>query len=293
MIRLAFRLDDPSLTSDHDLEAGILDCFAHAGVPLTCAVVPFACDRGEPRPLTADAVPHLMEASREGRVEVALHGHCHRSLARLRDGNDTEFAGIHKQVQRAALILGRERLQTVFDTDIDGFVPPWNSYDATTLDLLAALGFRWLSADWALVTDAPLPFPVLPHTCNLPHLEQAVAEARSFGSGIAHILVILHHFDFAESGNANALLDLERLDRLLAWVTAQPDIACSSVGALAAETPAQQCRRNLLLAGWRRRLHWRLQTLFPRYLLLGGDGGCFAWTVGRGALTRLPRLLTG
>jgi hypothetical protein len=291
LIHLAFRFDDPSRSSDHALERGILERFGAASIPLTAAVVPFDCSSPSPRALTARAVPHLVEAHREGILEVALHGYCHRCLARLLDGNSTELAGIGEQRQRTFLQDGKTCLEGIFGSPMRGFVPPWNSYDQVTLGVLAALGFRYLSADWALVGDDAPALTIVPHTCNLMHLREAVTEARRFGNLDARIIVILHHFDFVESGSEGAGTDLRRLGRLLAWAGAQPDLACSSLGSLADGLEPGQSRRNLRLAQWRSGLHWRLQRLFPRYTLVGGGPAGFTYGIARGAFFALPGVL--
>jgi peptidoglycan/xylan/chitin deacetylase (PgdA/CDA1 family) len=292
MIRLAFRLDDPSRTSDHDLERQILDCFRQADIPLTCAVVPYTCSGAEARPLTADAVPHLVQARSAGIIEVALHGYCHRELARLTDGNRTEFAGVDRRQQREALAAGKARIEDVFPGPLTGFVPPWNSYDQATLDLLGELGFGYVSADWALVSEHIPPIPVIPHTCNLVHLQEAVDDARQFAGLNPVIAVILHHFDLAESGTRSAGVDLSGLERLLAWVTDQPDLLCMSLADLSSGLDPQRCAANLRLARWRTGLHWRLQRLLPRYSLLDADRARLAAALGGRALLRLPRVLT-
>jgi hypothetical protein len=292
LIQLAFRFDDPSRTSDHALERGILERFRTASLPLTAAVVPFDCAAPSPRGLTAQAVPHLVDAHKEGILEVALHGYCHRCLARLPDGNSTELAGIGGQQQRTFLHQGKACLEDVFGSPPEGFVPPWNSYDRVTLDVLAELGFGYLSADWGLVGHDTPPLTIVPHTCNLMHLKEAVTEARRFGALDARVIVILHHFDFVESGSDGADIDLARLGQLLDWVAAQPDLACSTLGTLAAGLKADQSWRNLRLARWRSGLHWRLQRLFPRYTLLGGGPGGFAYGIARRAFVALPGALT-
>lgn len=287
MIHLAFRFDDPSRSSDHPLERAILARFRAASVRLTAAVIPFDCRGDVPHPLTAADVPHLVEAHQEGALEVALHGYCHRCLARLPNGNSTELAGIDARRQRELLTDGKACLERVFGDPVKGFVPPWNSYDATTLDLLAGMGFAYLSADWALVREDGLPLPVVPHTCNLSHLREAVGEARHFSSLDPVILVILHHFDFAESGVEQANTDLDRLTDLLSWVRNTPDISCADLESLAARLQPAQCRRNLRLARWRQGLHWRIQRRLPRYSLLGGDAAGFAFAVARRAVSGL------
>lgn len=292
MIRLAFRLDDPSLTSDHALERGILECFRSNGAPLTCAVVPFLCDGEEQYPLTTDAVPHLLDAHRNKHIEVALHGYCHRALARLSDGNNTEFSGIKANQQSEALARGKARIEEIFQAPVSGFVPPWNSYDGNTLASLDELGFDYVSADWALVTETPPSIRVLPHTCNLVHLREAVAEARQFSGLDPVIIVILHHFDFTESGSQDAGNDLVGLDGLLAWVADQRDLRCTTLNELARKLLPDRCVGNLRLARWRHGLHWRLQRLLPRYTMLDADGVRLVRSLGTGALRRLPQALT-
>jgi hypothetical protein len=291
LIHLAFRFDDPSRTSDHDLERAVLGRFRAASIRLTAAVVPFTCGQDSPQPLTAEAVPHLLAYHGEGTLEVAQHGYCHHPLARLANGNRTEFAGIDPPRQRRFLIDGKAYLEDIFGPTVSGFVPPWNSYDHVTLDLLSELGFRYLSADWSAVGKGALRIPVMPHTCNLEHLKEAITEARRFGVLGTVVIAILHHFDFAESNGSAASMDLARLGQLLAWINAQSDITCVNLGRLASVLQPRQYRRNLGLARWRRRLHWRLQRLFPRYSLLGGQAPGFAYALVRQALLGLPRAM--
>jgi hypothetical protein len=291
VIELAFRFDDPSAKSDHALEREIISRFRDAAAPLTAAVVPFDCRQRDPRALTAAAVPHLVAAQAEGLLEVALHGYCHRARAGSTDGNPTEFAGLDADRQSELLRQGKTALEQVFPRPVTGFVPPWNSYDGTTLRLLAELGFTHLSADWALVTHHPLPLVVIPHTCALRQLRDAVAEARQLPDRKRMLLVILHHFDLAESGNKQAAFTLGDLAELLSWASEQADIRLTHLSGLAAELEPDHCARNLRLAHWCRTLHWRLQSLFPRHTLLAEPAPRFLGAITRNALRRLPRAI--
>lgn len=210
--------------------------------------MPFRCTGEKPQPLTADAVPHLVAARRNGEIEVALHGYCHRELARLAGGNSTEFSGIQADRQREAITCGKARLEEAFSGPVSEFVPPWNSYDRTTLELINELGFGYLSADWALVGEAVPPIPVLPHTCNLVHLEEAVTDARQFPRLEPIVVVILHHFDFAECGGGPASTDIPGLQRSLHWVTEQPDLRCTTLADLATGVGAEMCAQ---ICAWR------------------------------------------
>lgn len=293
MIRLAFRFDDPALTSDHALERRIVDTFRNAGCPLTCAVVPFCCDSAKPRPITAEAVPHLVDAQRSGHVEVALHGFCHREHARMKNRCRTELVGIAKDHQRELLLAGKSHLEEVFSTRIGGFVPPWNSYDRVTLDLLPELGFSYVSASWDLVSEDSLPIPVIPRTCNLVHLKEAVAEARQYAPLDSVVVGILHHFDFSESGDTEARTDLSELSQLLAWTRNQPDLDVTTIAYLAEGLVPERCAASLRLARRSGKMHWRLQRLLPRYVFLHA-GRLPLWTsLTKRALLQLPHALAG
>jgi hypothetical protein len=291
MIHLAFRLDDPSLTSNHALERELFARFGNSRTPLTCAVVPFLCTAKGQRALTAEAVPHLLDARNQGTIELALHGYCHRELSRLANGNSTEFSGIHPRRQREALTHGKVQIEEVFSVPVTGFVPPWNSYDRATLGLLAELGFGYVSADWALVSEDTPPIAVIPHTCNLVHLKDAVSEARQFVGLNPAVVVILHHFDFVESGNDHGGTDLAGLERLLAWVGEQSDLTCTTLQGIASRMAPERCAQNLRLARRRSGFHWRLQRLLPHYVLLDADSSRLFSAVGTRALMRLPRAL--
>jgi hypothetical protein len=154
------------------------------------------------------------------------------------------------------------------------------------------MGFAYLSADWALVREDGLPLPVVPHTCNLAHLRKAVGEARHFNSLDPVILIILHHFDFAESGSEQANTDIDQLADLLTWLKSAPDISCVGLESLTARLQPGQCVRNLRLARWRQGLHWRIQRRLPRYSLLGGKAAGFAFGVARRALLGLSPYTT-
>ena len=89
MIDVALRFDDPSAVSDHTLERAILHAMATHDVCATFAVIPNA---GRV-PLSADSVPHLVEARQAGRLEIAQHGFNHESCRPEAD-LPSEFSGL-------------------------------------------------------------------------------------------------------------------------------------------------------------------------------------------------------
>lgn len=141
MIDVAIRFDDPSAVSDHALERAILHAMACHGVCATFATIPHAGQHA----LSADDVPHLVEARQSGRLEIAQHGFSHESC---RPGGSlpSEFAGLDRAAQTDKITAGRSTLEQVFGVAIRGFVPPFNTFDQVTASILSDQDFLYLSA---------------------------------------------------------------------------------------------------------------------------------------------------
>jgi hypothetical protein len=277
VIPVAFRLDDPSATSNHALERAIIERLAYHRVPATFAVIPFREAEGSVVGMTGADAAHLIEAVNAGIIEIAVHGYAHRVRGRTGDGNWTEFAGLSAGRQRTDLEAARRQLETVFGRRVAGFVPPWNSFDSDTVAALEDLDFDYLSAGWDAPPTPSARIPVLPHTCNLAHLRTAVAEARCYAPLPSLVLVILHHFDFIESGQADAVLSLDQLDKALAWVSGQADLEPVTVSGLGQRIMPSECQRGLSRYRLGSALHWRVQAMLPRYsLVCGGWWGILA-----------------
>jgi len=271
LIQLAFRFDDLSPSSNLALERGIIDAFASHKCRATLAVIPFRRLNGELLGFTKERASHLVDAANQGTAEIAQHGFCHEQRGSTPQGKPSEFSGVAPAAQHELIGGGLQSLKEIFGGNISGFVPPWNSADGGTLDALEKLGFHYLSAGW----ETPLTYRgdlvTLPRTCSLKNMETAVREARRVRFLSPLIIVVMHHYDFSESGEKSAAIDLPAFDRLLGWLMLQPDVTVSPLGEIAARLTARQCRRALKRGRWRDSLHWRLQGYVPRYSLLTGS----------------------
>ena len=268
MIRIALRFDDPSPSSNHVLEAAIIDTLASRRCSATLAVVPFKRLNGNLVALTKEHAVHLVDAVDRGTVEIALHGFSHEQRGSAPHGRPSEFAGLALADQIDLIARGLLRLKEVFGERISGFVPPWNSFDAATLSALEKLGFRYLSGGW----EAPLTYrgkmAILPRTCTLANLEAAVREARRARLPSPVIIVVMHHYDFSESGDAKASIDVPAFDRLMRWLTQEPDIEILPLWKIASGLTARECRRALKHHRLGQALHWRLRAFVPQHSLL-------------------------
>src|ERR1041385_6965778 len=100
MIQLCFRLDDPSPTSNQELERRIVALFSREAMPLTVAVVPTGGSNGREIALRPEHVSHLIEARDRSLVEIAQHGFSHQERSRTRSGLPSEFCSLRAAEQR-------------------------------------------------------------------------------------------------------------------------------------------------------------------------------------------------
>lgn len=224
MIKLAFRLDDVSPTGDAVLEEKIFALFAKHCVELSVGVIPFRRDGSALTMISRDTSRHLVSACRRGGIEVALHGHAHISRVKAYKGMQTEFRGVGRAEQFSLISEGRAVLQKMIDGPVVGFIPPWNTYDGDTLNVLRELGFEYVSSSLAGgYVDGP-GVATLPATTGLRNVREAVGQARAFSQHSPVVIAYFHPDDFFEyeeppgPGERGPFTSLDQLEQLLCWV---------------------------------------------------------------------------
>ncbi len=234
MISVCFRFDDPSATSDHGLERRILDVFAEYQASLCVAAIPYRRTTGRAiAALSPQHAGHLIDAQRSGAIDIALHGHTH--IHRSGDGAATrsEFAALPLAQQSQLIEQGLAHLKTVFPEAIDGFVPPWNSYDRNTARAAAQAGMRYLSASWEMLSYGEL--AIVPRTCTLRNARQAIAAALTVAEFDPVVVVVFHpdefeeYRDLPEAGEPPPFTSLPALASLLGWIRDDTPADVSSI----------------------------------------------------------------
>lgn len=264
MIRVALRLDDPSETSHQGVESGVLESLRKCQACATFAVIPFRMVEGQRRALSEERAQPLVEAARAGIIEIALHGYVHVRI-KPEAASPSEFAGRPQSEQHALIAEGRAVLETVFDKSVTGFVPPWNTFDIATLRALEECDFRYVSAGWVAPKGYCGPLKLLPLTAHLNDIPTALAEARRFIKGNPVIVIVFHHYDFAESGSEHSITDMPGFAATLAKLSREPDITLCRLGDIAANFGAtnRPMRQHHLWAQ-----HACLRRLLPRRSIL-------------------------
>jgi hypothetical protein len=144
--------------------------------------------------------------------------------------------------QIARLRQGQDLLRRLTGLAATSFVPPWNRYDRATLEALTHLGFTCVSANrYGPTIDGALRY--VPITSDLPGLRQAVRRALDSGDADPIVGVLLHPYDFTESGDSRAVMTTEEFDTELRWLLSQPHVQVRSVNQLADDNAALDVTR--------------------------------------------------
>lgn len=231
-----FLRDDDAGWHDKALFA-LLDVSQGAGVPIDLAAIPQATS-----PVLAAALCARMRAA-PALLGVHQHGCAHRNHETVE--RKCEFGGARSSdAQRADLVAGRERLQTLFSQPLDPFfTPPWNRCSAATPALLAGLGFAALSRSRGAPAQTALAeLPIDVDWCKLrrlaaPRGEDGLAQvamelARRVGLG-GPVGLMLHHADMdaADLLLLRRLLEATRKHPSARWQLMR-DVLATNVGAL-------------------------------------------------------------
>jgi len=243
IVRVVFRYDDFSNRTPLEFDRRLIDAFQSRGMSATFGVIPFERDRqeGEPYytfprkvlPLRPEKAELLAGAVRAGTVEAALHGYVHLETAPERPW--TEFAALPREDQERKLVEGHRSLEAVLPVPPVSFVPPFNTYDETTLEILEDLGFTILSAGGIAAPPRDSPLRFLPATCELRlrQVRGAVDQARRSGEATPLVVVMCHPHDFLEVDQDHGVMEFDEFSQLLDWLGSQDDVrVCTLVEAV-------------------------------------------------------------
>ena len=115
--------------------------------PLSPSVYPKVCENNEynPYPLTkgSERVAVLKKSVEIGVSEVALHGYSHpKGYSNI---INTEFLGLPYDVQYKKLHIGKKCLEDLFECKVTTLIPPHNTYDKLTINIIRDLEFKCIS----------------------------------------------------------------------------------------------------------------------------------------------------
>lgn len=236
--KVIIRFDDYGVWCNEDwiqIEEDVIKLHEKYNVKLTYAVIPDSkyplvrhrlspqsypeiidSMNANPYPLKTGSrrVQLLKESTQNGITEVALHGYYHPKGYSNTDKN-TEYYNIPYDTQYWKLKRGKHILDSLFNTNVTTLVPPHNTYDNLTLDLLQEFGFRTISAK-PNNFDAPLDSrlnirQIWYTTADFKEFER-VLRAKHYTNEPVQVLQ-LHHTNFTTDGKVdqNKILSYEDL----------------------------------------------------------------------------------
>ncbi|KJJ84763.1 polysaccharide deacetylase [Candidatus Omnitrophus magneticus] len=229
-IIVILRCDDYSSVSSFFMEARILNILLDKKIPCVFGIVPYVCQfdfedtmNQEKIPLSHEKIDTIKNAIESGIIEPALHGYSHQTIFNKKTGILSEFYGVSYAKQVENIRAGRDFLEGILGRKINIFIPPWNSFDDNTVRALENLDFECLSGgiDYSISERSSL--KILPETCTLPQLKNAILTARETSSYNPIIVAYFHANSFLND-NPNGDITFENFERLLDWISAQPDV---------------------------------------------------------------------
>lgn len=199
-INLIFRNDDLSGTTDLKREARVLNTFNSYGIMPIYAVIPALNNKI----LTKNdpVIDSLKSWNKEGKIVLALHGFTHEKNR----FNGGEFKGEPFSQQFEAIKKGKAILDSLLETNIKIFCPPWDQGDQNTVIACNKAGLTVYSG--FLCAESVKNEIFFGSTNNLfngplSSLEKAIKYAASAKNRI--ILLSLFHssYEYNENGRTN------------------------------------------------------------------------------------------
>lgn len=292
-IKICFRLDDPHAMSDHKLESCIFKKCVQYNVPLCVAVIPFRQSRTGPKIAIANqqSMPHLAEGLQRGIITLAQHG-CFHTRVYVNGGvPPSEFVGVNYNEQYEKIQKGRTQLRQGFDHEVSGFIPPYNTYDLSTLTAVDKIGFQFLSAGLRAPSISPRAgvygrTVLLPMTSNLKNLLKNIELAKRFIRMHPVIIVVMHPDEFEEYqfppdlGDPEPFTNIEQLESIFEQVRKEPNVELCSVLDLVKEVKAGQKLKHIADTWWFRHIPDRFKYKFPQSVLI--MNGVLRWLFSSG-----------
>lgn len=272
MISVCFRFDDPSATSDHDLEKNIINIFSRFKFSLTVAVIPYRKSKsGEITKISKENISHLIKAEQSGILDIALHGHSHLSRGSGINGSASEFSGLPIDQQRHLIKDGGALVSSVFGKKTIGFVPPWNCYDQNTANVLSELSYEYISAGEKNFKSGSL--AAVPRTCTMRNALSVIKKSLQYGRFSPVIIVVLHPDEFEEfrfppdPGDAPPFTNLANLKEMLIYINEHPNIELTSIKHIARSSRFG----NALWTPHQLKLPYRVKAFVPSTMLFNAS----------------------
>ncbi len=246
-ISVYFRYDDYAATTPFDLEKKVVNAFHMNNSSFTVGIIPHVTKGNYRDPhakghveFSTEKIDFARQALAENIMDPALHGFEHKTA--YERNPHSEFRGLPQDIQLSKLSKGATLFEQQFGLWPRAFIPPWNTYDDITVKALECLNINSLSANRFGPASAAKVF-FLPITIEHHQLQEALESARNLKWADITIGVLLHPYDFHESGDSRSSLDTRELQNLLKEIKASEDTNVLSLSQIRQKRFALDFRR--------------------------------------------------
>ena len=194
--------------------------------------------------LAAD-IMFLKDLADSGWVEIAQNGYKH-VINYSNDHFKSEFYGRSYEEQNREIAEGRKIVQQITGHTPTTFIPPWDSFDHHTTQVLSALGYNCVAPSrYGFFNTNNPTLAYIPHTTYPQYLQETLEKIRfdqvngkEFTQAELTAVVIIHDYDFTESGkkpveNDRETLTLQQFELLIQQTVTNQDLQLATVAQLA------------------------------------------------------------
>jgi peptidoglycan/xylan/chitin deacetylase (PgdA/CDA1 family) len=235
-INIIFRFDDYKLTSNVFYDS-LFYVFNKNHIPLCLGIIPYDKNGLIFNNLDQEQLNGLRLRIVKNEIEIALHGFNHNdnSLSKksfLVRSVSSEFANLNYKDQFKKIKKAKIAIDSLLNSKVNIFIPPFNSYDDNTLKVLDSLKFDIISAS----IDGPSKsdkIKYIPYTINnLNELPKLLTKYQFDKT----IVVMMHQYVFKEgTGYMNHFsprIDFNQLDSTLNWINNNTNLSTTSFSML-------------------------------------------------------------
>lgn len=185
------------------------------GVTPRQSVHPHNCQNTETVHLSRDEarVAMLRSAVGAGYCVPAVHGLTHHTWKQLRRYG-TEFEGLPVERQCQILHTAKREVEELARGPVRVLIPPWNSFDATTVQAAGRVGLDILSGSVRSYYPTDTGVRLIPATVELIHLQQIMERGQRFPDGSV-VVLLTHATDFVAVDQGIGYLREEQFGPLL------------------------------------------------------------------------------
>lgn len=199
-LKLVFRYDDFLLKND-SIDESVIRIFQKHKIPLVIGVIPYDSIENKIFQENFSSLPILKKGVKNNSIEIAQHGFNHQKIV------NGEFNGVNQSEQKRRILKGKEMLDSIFQTNITTFIPPWNTYDKNTLKVMNEIGLKNLSSALCIGqvwSDSQISY--FPTTVEDFITLNSVLEYNKNRNCV--VVVMFHHYTF---GNSYSLSQMDTL----------------------------------------------------------------------------------